>query len=107
MTAPIVALAVLVSLAACAAADKAELTQFTPEVHGWRMTAVSTGTSYPPESPSAEATQLSWLQEDVIQNRACPPNNAYRVTRRTVVREGTTYIGVGIYRIVYDIECQG
>jgi hypothetical protein len=101
------ALVLPVLLAACAQADKPALSDFTPEADGrWRFIAQSTGTSYPPDSASAEQTRLLWLQEDVIANRACPPNGAYRVTRRTVLQEGQTYIGIGLYRIVYDVECQ-
>lgn len=45
------------------------------------------------------------LQEDVIANRACPPNGAYRVVSRTPVLQHTTLIGVEIWKVVYDVEC--
>jgi len=88
----------------CAAGDKALLTAFTPEDPGeWRFTAVSSDTSCPPDSESAEQLRLQWLQEDVIANQACPPNGVYKVDRRTVVHIATSYIGVRTYDIIYDV----
>lgn len=100
-------LAAALTLAGCAAGDKALLTTFTPEQGDqWRFTAVSSDTSYPPDSRSAEQQRLAWLREDVINNRACPPNGAFRVERRTVVHKATSYIGVQTYDIVYDVACE-
>lgn len=100
-------LAAALMLSACAAGDKAVMTSFTPEPDGtWRFTARAADLQYPPDSAAAEQTRLAWLREDVLNNRTCPPNGAFRVERRTVVHKATSYIGVQIYDVIYDVACE-
>lgn len=87
--------------------DKADLSTFTPAGAGtWRYEA-DAGSSgpYAVASEAGEASRLRWLKEDVIANRACPPNGAYRVVSRTPVLQHTTLIGVEIWKVVYEVEC--
>ena len=97
----------LLALGGCAAGDKAVMTSFAPETSGtWRFTARAADLQYPPDSASAEETRLDWLREDVINNRACPPNGAFKVERRTVIHKATSYIGVKTYDVIYDVVCE-
>ena len=95
------------SLSGCESpGDKADLSTFTPAGAGaWRYEARAADLQYPLDDPASEAARLRWLQEDVIANRACPPNGAYRVVSRTPVLQHTTLIGVEIWKVVYDVEC--
>lgn len=99
---------VVLVLSGCAAGDKAEMTMFTPEQAGqWRFTArAGSYGPYAVDDPAAEQQRLAWLREDVINNQACPPNGAFQIDRRTVVHKATTYIGVKIYQVIYDVACK-
>lgn len=84
-------LAAALAVSGCAAGDKAEMTMFTPEQAGqWRfMARAGSYGPYAVDDPAADRTRLAWLREDVINNRACPPDGAFRVERRQVVHEAS------------------
>lgn len=92
------------AVTACSSIDRQAMTTFDAQPGGQFAFTSAAGGDYPPDSQSAEATRLSWLQQYLTDNRLC--GSGYEITERREIITGRNIAGTA-YRIHYRGRCKG
>jgi hypothetical protein len=94
------------ALGGCESVDRPAMSTLVPgaDPAHWTFEAVA-DVVYPENSPSAEAARRRWLATTLAFNDACP--NGFAVERRRRVMTNRTVLGVEVWRVYYDVACEG